>query len=87
MQSYSYDRYDIRIDANNSNPEALLHDNYLYDFIVVFTLSRSFCEYPTTPAVAPVSFLILHPREIQIMWSQTVRQRVTMADYYYYFLI
>ena len=40
--------------------------------IVVFTLiNRSF--YPTTSAVHPVSFLILHPREIQIMWSQTVK--------------
>ena len=34
--------------------------------VVVFTLNRSF--YPTTPAVPPVSFLILHPREIQILW-------------------
>ena len=44
---------------------------------VVFTLNRSF--YPTTSAVPPVSFLILHPTlgEIQIMWSQTVRQRKT----------
>ena len=39
---------------------------------VVFTLNRSF--YPTT-SVHPASVLILHPREIQIMWSQTVRQR------------
>ena len=31
----------------------------------------------TTSAVPPVSFLILHPREIQILWSQTVRQRKT----------
>ena len=30
--------------------------------VVVFTLNRSF--YPTTSAVLPVSFLILHPREI-----------------------
>ena len=30
--------------------------------VVVFTLNRSF--YPTTSAVPPVSFLILHPREI-----------------------
>ena len=37
--------------------------------LVVFTLNRSF--YPTTSsAVPPVSFLILHPREAQIMWSQ-----------------
>ena len=39
---------------------------------VVFTLSRSF--YPM-PSVHPVSVLILYPREIQIMTSQTVRQR------------
>ena len=39
--------------------------------VVVFTLNRSF--YPTTPAVHPVSVLILHPREIQILWSQTVK--------------
>ena len=31
--------------------------------VVVFTLKRSF--YPTTSAVPPVSFLILHRREIQ----------------------
>ena len=30
--------------------------------VVVFTLNRSF--YPTTSAIPPVSFLILHPREI-----------------------
>ena len=36
--------------------------------VVAFTLNRSF--YPTTSAVPPVSFLILHPREIQILWSQ-----------------
>ena len=39
--------------------------------IVVATLNRSF--YPTISAKPPVSFLILHPREIRIMWSQTVR--------------
>ena len=44
----------------------------------VFTLNRSF--YPSTSAAPPVSFLILHPREIQILWSQTaVRQRKTNA--------
>ena len=42
--------------------------------VVVFALNRSF--YPTTSAVPPVFFLI-NPREIQIMWSQTVRQRKT----------
>ena len=40
--------------------------------VFVFTLNRYF--YRTTSAVPPVSFLILHPREIQILWSQTVRQ-------------
>ena len=44
----------------------------MLDVCVVFTLNRSF--YPTT-SVHPVSALILHPREIQIMWSQTVRQK------------
>ena len=43
--------------------------------VAVFTINRSF--YPTTSAVPQVSFLILHPREIQILWSQTVRQRKT----------
>ena len=41
--------------------------------VVVFTLNRSF--YQATSAVPPVSFLILHPREKQILWSQTVRQK------------
>ena len=40
---------------------------------------RSF--YPMTSAVPPVSFLILHRREIQILWSQTVRQRKTKPRY------
>ena len=49
-------------------------DNWMADVnsalvaVVVFTLNRSF--YPTTLAVPPVSFLILRPREIQILWSQ-----------------
>ena len=43
---------------------------------VVFTSNRSF--YPTT-SVHPVSVLILHPREIQIMWSQTERKNKTTA--------
>ena len=43
---------------------------------VVFTSNRSF--YPTTSsAVHPVSVLILHPREIRLVWSQTVKQRNT----------
>ena len=40
--------------------------------VVVFTLNISF--NPTSSAVHLVSVLILHPREIQMMWSQTVRQ-------------
>ena len=43
--------------------------------VVGFTLNCSF--YPTTSAVPPVSFLILHPGEIQLLWSQTVRHRKT----------
>ena len=38
---------------------------------VVFTLNRFF--YPTA-SVHAESVLILHPTEIQIMWSQTVKQ-------------
>ena len=41
--------------------------------LLSFSLNRSF--YSTTSAVPPVSFLILYPREIQILWSQTVRQK------------
>ena len=48
---------------------------YNIPVVVVFTLNRSF--YPRTSPVPPVSLLILHPREIQIMWSQTERQRKT----------
>ena len=44
-------------------------DYYVAIVVVVFTLNRAF--YPTSSAVHPVSVLILHPREIQIMWSQT----------------
>ena len=44
-----------------------------HDLCVVFTLNCHF--YPTT-SVHPVPVLILiHPREIQVMWSLTVRQR------------
>ena len=39
---------------------------------VVFTL---ICSFYSPISVHPVSVLILHPKEIQIMWSQTVRQR------------
>ena len=42
--------------------------------IAVFTLNRPF--YPSS-SVHPVSVLIPHPREILILWSQTVRQRKT----------
>ena len=38
---------------------------------VVFALNRSFS--PMT-SVHPESVPILHPREIQIVWSQTVKQ-------------
>ena len=42
--------------------------------VVVFTLNRSF--YPTTSAVLPVSFLILHPREIPgTNYVVTVREK------------
>ena len=41
--------------------------------VVVFKLDRSF--YPTTSAVPPVSFLILHPRETQIMWSDSETEK------------
>ena len=41
--------------------------------VVVFTLNRSF--YRTTSAIPPVSFLILHPREIQILWSDSVTEK------------
>ena len=44
-----------------------------YVVIVVFTLNRSF--YPTTSAVPPVSFLILDPREIQILWSDSETEK------------
>ena len=37
---------------------------------------RSFSP-TTSSAVPPVSFLILHRREIQILWSKTVKQRKT----------
>ena len=50
----------------------------LHVFAVVFTLNRSF--YPTTSAVPPVSFLILHPREIQIMWSQTETEKTNAEE-------
>ena len=49
----------------------------LRDVVVVFTLNRSF--YSTTSAVPPVSFLILHPREIQILWSQWDREKPKVA--------
>ena len=47
--------------------------------VVVFTLNRSF--YPTTPAVSPVSFLILHPRETQIMLSHSEAEKIEQQYY------
>ena len=47
--------------------------NIVGAYCVVFTLNHSF--YPTT-SVHPVYVLILHPREIQIVY-QTLRQRKT----------
>ena len=41
------------------------HRVHVLVVVVVFTLNRSF--YSMTSAVPPVSFLILHPREIQIL--------------------
>ena len=41
--------------------------------VIVLTIIHSF--YPTTSAVNPMPVLILHPREVQNMWSQTVRNR------------
>ena len=51
-----------------------VNDVVVVVFVVVLTLNRSF--YRTTSAVHPASVLILYPREIQIMWSQTVRPRI-----------
>ena len=39
--------------------------------LLSFTLNRSFCPR----SVHPVSVLILNPREIQIMWSQTETEK------------
>ena len=48
--------------------------------VVVFTLNRSF--YPTTSsAIQAVSVLILHPREIQILWSDCeIEKKHMMCD-------
>ena len=47
-----------------------------FNVCVVFTLNRSFCSTTKYTQCHPVSVLILHPREIQIMWSQTaVREK------------
>ena len=46
---------------------------------VVCTLSPSLC--PTSSAVHPVSVLVLHPREIQILRSHTVRKRSLQNRY------
>ena len=41
--------------------------------VVVFKFNRSF--YPTASAVPPVSFLILHPGEIRILWSDSETEK------------
>ena len=46
--------------------------------VVAFTLNPSL--YPTTLAVHLVSVLILHLRETQILWPQTVKQRKTKQN-------
>ena len=48
---------------------------WLWIVVVVSTSNRSF--YPTTTIAVPPVSLLIHPREIQILWSQTVRQRRT----------
>ena len=77
--------YDISCDISHIYNVILVYITYiLYHcccfvvvvvVVVVFTLNRSF--YAATSAVPPGSFLILDPREIQIMWSQTVKKRKT----------
>ena len=47
---------------------------------VVFTLTKKRSFYPTTSAVPPVSFLILHPGDIQIMWSQTETEKTNAEE-------
>ena len=42
--------------------------------VLVFILNHSF-YVPTTSAVPPVSSLIFHPRKIEVLWSQTVREK------------
>ena len=51
-----------------------IHTSYQVVVVVVFTLNRPF--YPAS-SVHPVSVLIPFPREILLLWSQTVRQRKT----------
>ena len=51
----------------------------MYVVVFVFTLNRAF--YPTTSAVPPVSFLILHTGEIQILWSRWDREETNAEDW------
>lgn len=46
---------------------------------VVFTLNRYFCPNYLVHQYTPWSLLILHPRHIQKMWPQIVRQTKTKA--------
>ena len=49
--------------------------------VVVFTLNRSF--YPTTPAVSPVSFLILHLRYSEYKFcghSETEKNQISLKN-------
>ena len=61
------------MDAGYPMGSSLGNDRVEVVVVVVFALNRSF--YPTTSAVPPVSFLILHPGDIQIMWSQTETEK------------
>ena len=46
---------------------------YTCTLFVVFALNRSF--YPTTSAVPRECFLILYPREIQMLWSDSETEK------------
>ena len=52
----------------------VLHIAVVVAVVFVFTLNRPF--YPAS-SVQPVSVVIPYPREIPILWSQTVRRRKT----------
>ena len=45
-----------------------------------FTYVQSSTSFYPTTSVPPVSFLILHPRDIQILWSQPVREKPNAED-------